>query len=131
MIMKSYTLPLIMILLVLSIPFCLQKKEEESLTLYEALKLNKPVIAEFYSVTCVICKKVKKELEKIENEYGDRILIVRLDVAKKENVILLANYNRELTVPTLVIFDRKGKVVRILTGYVDYKTIKKYLDEIL
>ncbi len=119
----------IFLILFLTVIACCAEKEEMSLS--EALKYKKPVIAEFYSKTCIICKKVHEELDKIKKEFGDRIIIVRLDVSKKENILMLQYYNRELTVPTIVIFDRYGKEHVVLKGYVDYNTLKKYILEVI
>lgn len=116
-----------LVLLLMLIPYCTEKE----MTLSDALKYNKPVIVEFYSETCPICKKVSNEIEKLKKEFDEKFIFLKLNVAKRENLLLLSYYNDELTVPTIVIFDRNGKEVVIFKGYVDYKTLKRYLIEVI
>ncbi len=67
----------------------------------EVLSADKPVIADFYLDSCVPCKRLSPVLAEIEDEYGDKIKLVKINV----------NFDTELaekyevqTVPTMVFF---------------------------
>lgn len=50
----------------------------------------------FYSDSCPHCHKEAFFLDKLEDKYGDSILIKRLEVSKSENVRLLINFGQKL-----------------------------------
>lgn len=81
----------------------------------EVLKTDKPVLADFYSDSCIPCKMLSPVLSQIENEYADKIKVVKINT----------NFNSELTekyniqaAPTLVFF-KDGKEIERLRGLVD------------
>ena len=85
-----------------------------STPLAEALVNGKPTVAEFGSVTCVYCKKMKPILEELAAEHGDKINVSFVDVWKQTDV---ANRYRILAIPTQVFFDSSGNEVARHTGF--------------
>ena len=78
----------------------------------EVLKSEKPVLADFYSDSCIPCKMLSPVLSQVESEYQDRIKVAKINV----------NFNSELTekygvqaAPTLVFF-KNGEEIERLRG---------------
>lgn len=74
------------------------------------LKSTKPVIVDFYTETCGICKYISPIMDEIAKERTD-FKIVKIDANK--NFALAKRYNFRL-VPTLIVF-RDGKEVKRIT----------------
>ena len=47
---------------------------------HEVINSSKPVIAEFYSPSCLPCKSVEKKLERVEEQLGDSVKVVKVNV---------------------------------------------------
>ena len=74
------------------------------------MKSTKPVIVDFYTETCGICKYISPIMDEIAKERTD-FKIVKIDANK--NFALAKRYNFRL-VPTLIVF-RDGKEVKRIT----------------
>ena len=74
------------------------------------LKSTKPVIVDFYTETCGICKYISPIMDEMAKERTD-FKIVKIDANK--NFALAKRYNFRL-VPTLIVF-RDGKEVKRIT----------------
>lgn len=74
------------------------------------LKSTKPVIVDFYTETCGICKYISPIMDEMAKEITD-FKIVKIDANK--NFALAKRYNFRL-VPTLIVF-RDGKEVKRIT----------------
>ena len=74
------------------------------------LKSTKPVIVDFYTETCEICKYISPIMDEMAKERTD-FKIVKIDANK--NFALAKRYNFRL-VPTLIVF-RDGKEVKRIT----------------
>ena len=77
----------------------------------EVLKTNGIVLADFYSETCGPCKRVSPVLAELEEDYGDKIKLAKI------NVNLDAKLARKYVVgavPTMVFFkdgEESGRIV--------------------
>lgn len=69
------------------------------------------VLADFYSETCVPCRQMMPVLEDLENELGDRIKAVKVDVARSGE---LAEEYGVRAVPTFVMFRNGREMARIV-----------------
>jgi thioredoxin 1 len=85
-----------------------------STPLAEALANGKPTVAEFGSVSCYWCKKMKPILEELAAEYGDRLNMSFVDVRKQTD---LANQYSIVLIPTQVFFDSSGNELTRHTGF--------------
>ena len=93
----------------------------------EVLEAPVPVLADFYSDSCLPCRKLAAELPKLEAAYGDRIKIVKINV--KYDADLARDYQVRGT-PTLVLF-RQGAEAGRLSGAVSREQIAEKLEELL
>ncbi len=92
----------------------------------EVLKSEKPVLADFYSDSCIPCKMLSPVLSQVESEYQDRIKVAKINV----------NFNSELTekygvqaAPTLVFF-KNGEEIERLRGAVRKDRISGILEKL-
>jgi thioredoxin 1 len=93
----------------------------------KVLGADKPVLLDFYSDTCVPCKKMAGILGSIEDDYEDRVQVYKVNV----------NYDMELaarfqvmSAPTLV-FLVKGEEKDKLKGVQTREQITAILDKLL
>ena len=80
----------------------------------EVLKSEIPVLADFYSDSCVPCKRLSPVLAEIEEELTDSLRVVKININFD---IALAEKYEVLSVPTLVLF-KNGTEVQRLSGAV-------------
>ena len=76
----------------------------------EVLGAEIPVLADFYSDSCIPCKRMSPILSQLESEYEGRLKIVKINT----------NFEKELTekyevlaAPTLILFNNGQEVGRI------------------
>ena len=92
----------------------------------EVLSSEIPVLVDFYSDSCIPCKKIAPVLSKLESEYADRLKIVKVNAAFDDE--LIEKYGVEAT-PTLVLLN-KGTEVSRLKGAVSKDEIVSLVDSI-
>jgi thioredoxin 1 len=78
----------------------------------DVLMSEKPVLVDFWATWCGPCRKVAPILEEINEQYGDKIEVVKLDT--DANVDTAARYG-VVSIPTLNVYV-KGEVVKTLVG---------------
>lgn len=93
----------------------------------EVLKCDIPVVVEFYSDSCIPCKQLSPILGGIEDDYEDRVKVVKVNV----------NYDYELTSeyqvmasPTIIIF-KDGKEEQRVRGLVKRPELEELVNQIL
>lgn len=93
----------------------------------QVLQAGKPVLVDFYSLTCPPCRKLSPTIEKLATQYKDQASVVKVDVDKIPE--LAAKYNI-YGIPTILIFSNGEETKRII-GYNSKKKYTKTLDELL
>lgn len=69
------------------------------------------VLADFYSETCVPCKRMAPVLEELEGELGGRVKIVKINVAEENDQ---ARKYGVQAVPTFIMFRNGSESSRIV-----------------
>lgn len=71
----------------------------------EVLQADKPVLLDFYADWCGPCKMVAPILEELLEEYGEKVIIAKLDVDKNQET---AGKFGVMSIPTVIMF-KKGE----------------------
>jgi len=86
-----------------------------------------PVVIDFYSPYCVPCRQLLPLLEESAQKYQGKIRFYKLNVTDFAD--LATSYNIS-SVPTVLLFDGKGKILEHATGLEDINKIIKKLDSL-
>lgn len=68
---------------------------------------EKPVLVDYWAPWCVYCRRIAPAYEKIAEEYGDQLVIGKVNIDEEPQ---LAEAEKIEVIPTLVLY-RSGKVV--------------------
>ena len=85
---------------------------------------TKPVLVDFWAEWCGPCKMVAPILEEIAQEYGDKIIIAKLNVEQNPNIAPKFGIRG---IPTLLIF-KNGEVVATQVGALSKVQLKAFID---
>lgn len=90
----------------------------------KVLKNNLPVLVEFYSDSCIACKKLAPVLGQAEELLGDRFRIYKVNTNYEAG---LTEEYEILSRPTLIVF-RDGQEVQRKTGALKIRELMDWLD---
>lgn len=86
-----------------------------------------PVLVDFYSDSCVPCKQLSPVLGDIEDEYGDKIKVYKVNINFDREV---AERFQVMSAPTLILF-KDGKPADKKRGLQKKADLKAWLDSAL
>ncbi len=89
------------------------------------LKSDKPVVLDFWAEWCQPCKMLSPTVEELAGDFGDKILVGKLNV--DDNPSTATTYGIR-GIPTL-LFIKKGEVVQQIVGVKSKAEIKKIIEE--
>ena len=73
----------------------------------QSLHEEKPVLVDYWAPWCVYCRRIAPAYEKIAEEYGDQLVIGKVNIDEESQ---LAEAEKIEVIPTLVLY-RGGKAV--------------------
>ena len=85
------------------------------------------VLLDFYSDSCIPCKKLSPILGEIEEEYAGKVSVYKINVAYEKK--LVAEY-QVMSSPTLILL-RSGEMLDRISGIQKKDDLTKWLDEYL
>ena len=91
------------------------------------LKSDKPVLVDFWAVWCGPCRMVGPIVQEIGEEYGDKVVVGKLDV--DHNPETARNFGIR-NIPTIMFF-KNGEVVDKQVGAVPKQKLVEKLDYLL
>lgn len=91
------------------------------------LASDKPVLVDFWADWCGPCKQMAPVLDKLAEEHGDKIEVVKLNTDQNPNTP--REYN-VMSLPTMNVY-KGGEVVKQLIGAKPKRVLEKELNEYL
>lgn len=88
---------------------------------------SKPCLIDFYADWCGPCKAVAPILEELAKEYGDKIVIYKIDTDKEQELAAAFGIR---SIPSLLFVPMTGKP-QMAQGALPKDQLKKAIDEIL
>jgi thioredoxin 1 len=88
---------------------------------------ERPVVVDFWAEWCKPCVMISKSLGELAEEYGDRLVIAKIDA--DVNPESVRTY-KVMSMPTLLIFS-KGDVVGTIVGAKPKASLRKTIDELI
>jgi len=88
-------------------------------------KSTKPVIIDFFTTWCPPCKMLSPIIDRISEEYKEKIEFVKMDLDQCPNTGNTFNVDR---IPT-VIFISNGKPKSSFVGFKEENEIKKWIED--
>ena len=91
----------------------------------EVLNSNIPVLVDFYSDSCVPCKRLSPVLAEIEEQYADSLKVVKINI--NFDAELVEKYEIQAA-PTLILF-KNGEEIDRLRGAVKKSEITELIEK--
>ena len=93
----------------------------------EVLSSDKPVLVDFWADWCGPCKQMAPVLDKLAEEYGDKIDVVKINTDQNPETPRAYNV---MSLPTMNVY-KGGEVVKQLIGAKPKRVLEKELAEFL
>ena len=91
------------------------------------LNASKPALVDFWAVWCGPCRVIGPIVEEIAEEYGDRVVVGKLDVDSNRETAV--KYGIQ-AIPTLLLVNN-GEISDRIVGVTDKVSLAAKLDELL
>lgn len=88
---------------------------------------NKPAVIDFYATWCGPCRTIAPILKDLAKEYGDSIVIYKVDTDKEKELSMAMGIQ---SLPTIVFIPQTGQP-QVIVGAADKATFKKAIDQVL
>lgn len=88
---------------------------------------EKPAVIDFYATWCGPCRMVAPILKDLAKEYGDSIVIYKVDTDKEKELSMAMGIQ---SLPTIVFIPKTGQP-QIIVGAADKTTFKRAINEVL
>jgi thioredoxin 1 len=88
------------------------------------LKADRPVVVDFWAEWCAPCKVISRSLAELSEEFGDRLLVAKLDADANPQT---ARAYKVMSMPTLIVF-RGGEAVASAVGNRPKMALREFLE---
>ena len=86
---------------------------------------EKPVLVDYWAPWCVYCRRIAPAYEKIAEEYGDQLVIGKVNIDEEPQ---LAEAEKIEVIPTLVLY-RGGKAVDSIAAPDSKAVIERFIKD--
>jgi len=93
----------------------------------EVLQSEKPVLVDFWATWCVPCQMIAPIIQELDNEFGDKIKIGKLNV--DESPLISSSFSID-AIPTLILF-KDGKIIQRFTGVQPKEIIAEAISSVI
>lgn len=90
----------------------------------ELINKDKYVLVDFWAAWCVPCKMIAPVVEKIAEDYSNKLTVAKVDIDEQEELAI--RYGIQ-SIPTVILF-KDGKVAAKEIGVKPLKSFTKMLD---
>lgn len=91
----------------------------------QSLHEEKPVLVDYWAPWCVYCRRIAPAYEKIAEEYGDQLVIGKVNIDEESQ---LAEAEKIEVIPTLVLY-RGGKAVDSIVAPDSKAAIERFIQD--
>ena len=88
---------------------------------------DKPCVIDFYATWCGPCRMVAPILKDLAKEYGDSIVIYKVDTDKEKELSMAMGIR---SLPTIVFIPKTGDP-QVIVGAAEKATFRRAIDEVL
>ena len=93
----------------------------------EVLNAQELVLAEFYSDTCIPCKRLSPILSKLESKYGDKLKMVKINI----HFSLETAEKYDVAASPTIVFFKNGEEQDRIRGFVCEEIIAEKISELI
>ena len=86
---------------------------------------DKPMLVDYWAPWCVYCRRIAPAYEKIAEEYGDQLVIGKVNIDEESQ---LAEAEKIEVIPTLVLY-RGGKAVDSIVAPDSKAAIERFIQD--
>lgn len=91
----------------------------------QSIHEEKPVLVDYWAPWCVYCRRIAPAYEKIAEEYGDQLVIGKVNIDEESQ---LAEAEKIEVIPTLVLY-RGGKAVDSIVAPDSKAAIERFIQD--
>ena len=93
----------------------------------EVLQGDKPVLVDFWAPWCVYCRRIAPAYEKIAQQFGDELVVAKLNI---DDAPAVASRERIEVIPTLVLY-QGGEAVGSIVAPESKARIEEFIRQTL
>ena len=91
----------------------------------QALREGKVILVDYWAPWCGYCRRIGPAYEKIAEEYGERLIVAKVNIDEEP---LLAHEQNIEVIPTLVLY-KDGKVLNSVVAPESKAAIEAFINE--